>query len=137
MNLRIKPEYGGKSHARKNLLAGAAELLAEVCYTTASTDLYEKFDLYEEAGVPEYLAVVVKTKQIQWHRLVRGKYKLILPDVEGVYRSHVFPGLWLNGAALFNGDMPMVLTTLQKGLESEEHQRFIYELARRKLKSKR
>ena len=132
VNLRIKPEYGGKSHVKRKLLAGPAELLVEVCWSSASLDLHQKRDLYEAAGVPEYLAVIVKKQQIRWHRLVKGKYKLIAPDAAGVYRSRVFPGLWLDSKALFKDDMAQVLAKLQEGIASPEHRRFAAELAARK-----
>jgi hypothetical protein len=136
INLRIKPEFGGKSRIRKKLLAGPAELLVEVCLSSVSLDLHQKRDLYEAAGVPEYVAVMLKTKQIRSHRLVKGKYSLVVPDAEGAYRSRVFPGLWLDSKALFNNDMAQVLVTLQEGLASDEHQQFVEELAKRKRKSK-
>ena len=136
LNLRVKPEFGGKSRVQKKLLAGPAELLIEVCLSSASLDLHQKFDLYEEAGVPEYLVVILKKKQIRWHRLVNGKYKLLAPDAEGVYRSHVFPGLWLDSVALFKDDMAKVLATLNDGLAADEHQQFVEDLAKRKRKTK-
>ena len=54
------------------------------------------------------------------------------PDSEGVYRSSVFPGLWLDSKALFKDDLAKMLETLQKGLASDEHQRFVTELAKRR-----
>jgi len=41
----------------------------------------------------------------------------------------VFPGLWLDVAAMLVGDMPKVLAVLQQGLASEDHQRFVQQLA--------
>jgi Putative restriction endonuclease len=137
VNLRIVPECGGKSWVKKKYLHGSPELLTEVCNTTGSIDLHQKLDLYEEARVQEYLVIVVKKKQIRWHRLVKGKYKLLAPDAEGVYRSRVFPGLWLDSKALFNGDMAKVLATLQEGIASDEHQQFVEELAKRKRAAKK
>jgi hypothetical protein len=111
-------------------------MLTEVCLSSESIDLHQKRDLYEEAKVQEYLVVIVKRKQIRWHRLVRGKYRLLTPGADGIYRSHVFPGLWLDDTALFQGDMAKVLATLQEGIASDEHQRFVEDLARRKRKSR-
>jgi hypothetical protein len=136
VNMRIVPECGGKSYVEDTYLAGSPELLTEICLSTGSMDLHQKRDLYEDAGVQEYLVVVVKKKQIRWHRLVRGKYKQIAPDADGIYRSRVFPGLWLDSMALFKDDMVQVLATLQKGLATDEHRHFVAELARRKRKTK-
>jgi hypothetical protein len=132
VNLRVVTEYGGKSWIEDDYLCGSPELLTEVCNSTESIDLHQKLEIYEEAGVQEYLVVIAKKKQIRWHQLVRTKYKLIAPDADGVFRSVVFPGLWLDSKALFKNDMEKVLKTLQKGINSIEHHRFIDELAKRK-----
>ena len=85
----------------------------------------------KKQGIQEYLVVLVKKQQIRWHRLVKGKYKLIAADAAGVYRSRVFPGLWLDSKALFKDDMAQVLAKLQEGIASPEHHRFVAELASR------
>ena len=72
INLRIKREYGGKSWVQRKLLHGRPELFLEVCWSSASYDLHQKLDLYQGAGIPEYLVVIVKRKQIRWHRIVHG-----------------------------------------------------------------
>ncbi|WP_297640371.1 hypothetical protein [Caldilinea sp.] len=52
-------------------------------------------------------------------------------DAEGVVRSQVFPGLWLNRAAMLEGDLAQALATLEKGLASEEHAIFCQTLRQR------
>jgi hypothetical protein len=137
VNLRIVTELGGKSWVEDRYLHGSPELLLEVCNSTESIDLHQKLDLYEEARVQEYLVIVVQKKEVLWHRLVKGRYKLITPDAKGVFRSVVFPGLWVDGKALFGKDMAKVLATLQKGIDSDEHQKFVEELAKRKRTAKK
>ncbi len=132
VNLRIIPEFGGKSRIRKKLLFGPAEMLVEVSSSSASMDLHQKFDLYEEAGVSEYLVVIVNRKELRWFRLANKKFKPIEPEAGGVYRSVVFPGHWHDSKALFKDNMAKVLATLQQGIDSDEHQRFIAKLAARK-----
>ena len=136
VNLRIVPECGGKSRVKKRYLHGSPEMLTEISYSSKSIDLGPKRDLYEKARVQEYLVIVVRKKQIRWHRLVQGKYRRMLPDADGIYRSQVFPGLWLDSKAFFAGDMAKVLATLNEGIASDEHQQFVEELAKRKRKSK-
>ncbi len=46
-----------------------------------------------------------------------------MPD-EGRIKSCVFPGLWLEVAALLAGDLSEVLKIIQAGLASPEHQAF-------------
>ena len=128
VSLRILPEYGGKSWIDGEYIAGASELLAEICLSSTSYDLHQKFDLYEAAGVQEYLAVLLHEQEIRWHFLDNGKYQRLLPGSDGVWRSRVFPGLWLDGAALLQGDMRRVLERLQEGIESAEHREFMQKL---------
>lgn len=134
--LAILPECGGNSWGEK-YVEGSPELIAEVSLSSVSIDLHEKYDLYERERIQEYLVVIVKRNEIRWHRLVKGKYKLITPDAHGIYRSVVFPGLWLDNKALFAHDMAKVIGTLQKGIDSDEHQRFVADLERRKRAAKK
>jgi hypothetical protein len=128
----ILPEFGGQSSIRSKYHSGAPELAAEVCYSSASYDLGVKKILYERAGVQEYLAVLVEEKEIRWHRLVKGKYQRRRPTPRGVYQSEVFPGLWMDGAALWRHDLARVLRTLERGIHTAEHTSFVERLAERK-----
>jgi Uma2 family endonuclease len=132
LNLRIRPEYGGTSWAEGKYLGGRPELLAEVCRSSASYDLHAKFELYQAAKIPEYLAILLYEQEVRWHRLVNGQYQLHSPDPDGLLRSRIFPGLWLDSKALLAGNLQQVLARLQEGLRSPEHERFVAELASRK-----
>jgi hypothetical protein len=46
-------------------------------------------------------------------------------SADGVFKSEVFPGLWLDPAAVIRGDMRCVLEVLQRGLTSEEFRQFV------------
>jgi hypothetical protein len=74
-----------------------------------------KKSLYQKAGVQEYVAVLIKEQEIRWHRLVNGAFQMLRPTAKGLYRSEMFPGLWLDGPALLNGDLTRVLRTLGRG----------------------
>ncbi|MFL5241436.1 MAG: Uma2 family endonuclease [Gemmataceae bacterium] len=128
-DLRILPEYGGKSRNSGKYPCGVPEFLAEICDSSASYDLHQKLDLYQQAGVDEYLAILVQEHEIRWHRLVNGLYETMPSPVDGVYRSIVFPGLWLNGKALLEDNLAQVLETLNEGIRSPEHAAFIARLA--------
>jgi hypothetical protein len=41
------------------------------------------------------------------------------------------PGLWLAADALLQGNMQQVLAVLQAGLNSDDHQTFVQQLAKR------
>src|SRR5688500_3403993 len=97
VHLRLLPEAGGQSRIEGLYLHGAPEMTAEVCRTSAAYDLHQKLDLYQQAGVREYLAVLLFEQEIRWHHLGDdGVYHLLEPD-QGIYRSRIFPGLWLDG----------------------------------------
>jgi Uma2 family endonuclease len=132
LNLRLLPECGGGSWVQDGYLHGVPELVAEVCVSSASYDLNQKYRLYQSAGVPEYLAVVMFEQEVRWHALVDGRYQLFSPDADGLYRSRIFPGLWLDGQALLAGHLRQVLDRLQAGLQSAEHAQFVAELAARR-----
>jgi Uma2 family endonuclease len=131
-DLRILPEYGGQSRMEGEYSAGAPELLAEVCLSSTSYDLHQKYDLYEQAGVQEYVALLLREQEVRWHRLVDGKFQVISPGGDGILRSVAFPGLWLDPAVLLVKDKQRMLAVLQQGLQSPEHAVFVAELAKRK-----
>ena len=134
--LAIKPEFGGQTTVNEDdYFKGPPELAIEVAASTEAVDLYEKRDAYEQAGVQEYVIVVMRTAEIRWlKRDAESKTFVDHPaGDDGVFRSSVFPGLWLNAKALFTEDGPQLMKTLQDGLASPEHQAFAEELSRRAL----
>jgi Uma2 family endonuclease len=130
--LRILAECGGKSSVEGKYLHGAPELFAETSRSSASYDLHQKLELYQTAGVQEYLTVLLFEREIRWHVLVDGVYQVMPADADGVWRSRVFPGLWLDGQALLAGNMKQVLAKLNEGIASREHQDFVDHLAANK-----
>ena len=129
--LRVLPEWGGATQPQGRFIAGAPEFLVEVCLTSRSRDLGGKLDAYQEAGVREYLVVLIDEREIRWHVLEAGEYQPLMPDADGLHRSRVFPGLWLDGAALLDGDTNRVSEVLQQGLATPEHAHFVVELKKR------
>jgi Uma2 family endonuclease len=127
--LRILPEFGGNCSKKGKYLKGAPELIAEVSLSSAAYDLHQKRDLYEEAGVQEYIAVLLHEHEFRWHRLTSKGYQLLLLDADGIHRSLVFPGLWIDGKALFAADMARLEAVLQDGMKSREHADFVARLA--------
>jgi Uma2 family endonuclease len=132
VNLRILPECGGASREEGKYLHGAPELLAEICRSSSSYDLHQKLDLYQAAGVQEYLAMLLFEREVRWHALEDGIYQVLPADPDGIWRSRIFPGLWLDGRALLAGDIAQVLATLQAGIASPAHQAFVDRLSDRK-----
>ena len=135
-SLWVLPESGGQSRSKGEYASGAPEFLVEVCLSRTAYDLHQKLEVYEEAGVQEYLAVLMRERQVRWHRLSRRRFKVVPAPADGIYCSAVFPGLWLDAAALLAGDLARVVTVLQQGIAAPEHDAFVKRLAaRRKRKS--
>jgi Uma2 family endonuclease len=109
-------------------IEGAPELVAEVASSSASYDLHAKLRVYRRNGVHEYMVWRVLDQEIDWFVLRAGQYERLLLDTEGLYRSEVFPGLWLDPTALLRGDLATVLAVVQRGLASPEHAAFVKRL---------
>lgn len=118
--LRLLPEYGGGTQIVDKLASGAPELVVEICLSSRSYDLGPKLALYQRAGVQEYIAVLLEERRVEWRVLEGGSYRLMERDEAGLFRSAVFPGLWLDEPALWAGDSRRMLEALDAGLASDE-----------------
>ncbi len=114
--------------APDDYIEGAPELVAEVASSSVSYDLDVKFKVYRRNGVREYIVWRVLDRQIDWFSLENGEFIRREVDQDGLYKSKVFPGLWLDPAALIRDDMPALATALQRGLASSEHAQFVAQL---------
>jgi Uma2 family endonuclease len=126
VSLRILPELEGRSarDAQGYLIAGP-ELIFEVAASSASQDLNAKFDLYRRYNVLEYVVWRVYEEALDWFVLRGGRCEAVAAGPDGVFRSEVFPGLWLDAAALLRGDLAGVLRVLQQGVATPEHAAFV------------
>ncbi len=124
--LLIDPARGGQARlSADDYIEGAPELAAEVSASTASIDLNTKLAVYQRNGVQEYIVWRVLDHEVDWFVLRDGRFVRQAPDAQGILRSTVFPGLWLDAAALVRGDLATVLTVLHRGLASPEHTAFV------------
>jgi Uma2 family endonuclease len=126
--LRLLAEYRGQTRIDEDqYLVGAPELVIEVAYSSRSIDLHKKNQRYLAAGVQEYVVYSVEEAQIHWfHFPSKRKLKA---DKQGIWKSRVFPGLWIHGPALAAENLGQLIATLQEGLASPEHQTFVQKLA--------
>ena len=130
--LIIDPEHGGQMRMNEDeYLEGAPELAVEVASSSATIDLHGKKRDYERAGVIEYVVVVLRQKKVAWFRRRGGRLVEMAPGPDGVYRSKVFPGLWLDPEALLRRDGKRVREVLDQGLATSEHAAFVAKLGRR------
>ncbi len=128
--LRLASAHGGNSHVGEGgYLEGPPELIVEVAASSAAYDLHDKRQVYQRSGVLEYLVLQMYERRAVWFVLREGVYEPLAPDVDGVLHSEVFPGLALQPAAIWSGDMATLLSTLQTGLESPAHAEFVERLS--------
>jgi Uma2 family endonuclease len=127
--LLILPPGLGQTRDVDDYIVGPPELIAEVASSTESIDLHGKRTDYERAGVREYLVVALRQARVFWFMACEGKFEERSAGSDGILRSEVFPGLWLDPAALLRGDNGRVLRVLQEGLVTPEHAAFVTRLA--------
>jgi Uma2 family endonuclease len=128
----LRIEVGGKSTISEDgYIEGTPELVAEIATSSAAIDLGVKRNAYRRNGVQEYLVWSTFENHLSWFRLQAEELVLIEPDADGMIRSSVFPGLWLNVPALLEGRMMEVLNGLQAGIAAPIHQAFVQELVGR------
>jgi Uma2 family endonuclease len=127
--LCILPAHGGQSGNKGPLAAGAPELVAEICVTSADLDLGPKLALYQRAGVREYITVEAFGQRLIWRVLDNSSYIAQALPPDGIFRSRFFPGLWLDVAAFWANDRTKMLAVLNAGLASEDHRIFVERIA--------
>lgn len=117
--LLIDTACGGKSYiGADGYIEGAPELIAEVAASSATKDLYDKKRAYRRNGIEEYIVWQVFEGTVSWFSLKNGEYIELVANEQGIIKSQVFPGLWLNVSALVTRNMSQVMATLQTGLSS-------------------
>jgi Uma2 family endonuclease len=126
--LRIRPELGGQSRDSGDYVGGAPELIAEVAASSTSYDLHDKLRAYQRNAVLEYVVWRVWDRAIDWFVLREDRYVPLPLNSAGHYQSEVFPGLWLDPAAMIGGDLAQVMVVLQQGLASPQHADFVRRL---------
>jgi Uma2 family endonuclease len=132
--LIVLPEHGGQARiSEDDYIEGAPELVAEVASSTASYDLGKKLNAYRRNGVREYVVWRVLDRQVDWFVNRDGRFELMPSAADGILRSTVFPGLWLDPDALVRGEKTRVKATLQQGLDSAEHADFVARLERTRI----
>ena len=128
--LRILSSHGGQARDEDGFVAGGPEWVGEIAASSASYDLHDKKEAYRRNNVREYLVWRVEEGALDWFVLRGGRYEPLQADADGWLKSEVFPGLWLDAAALLKRDIGRVLEVLQAGLESEGHAEFVRRLER-------
>jgi hypothetical protein len=105
-------------------VGGGPELVAEIAASSVRTDRNAKLRAYRRNDVREYILWRIEDEAIDWFVLRDGEYER-LPLTDGIYRSAVFPGLWLDPTAMVGYDIATVFAVLQQGIASAEHASFV------------
>ncbi len=125
--LRVLPQFGGQTRTtRDQYVEGAPELVAEIAHSSRAIDFHAKKDEYAASGVLEYIVLSVKDRVLKWFDLKRGVELPQGPD--GVLRSQVFPGLWVDPSAVFAKDAARLAGVLDEGLRSPAYAAFAAKL---------
>jgi Uma2 family endonuclease len=127
--LRLLPDRGGQTRDFGKIIRGAPELVIEVADSSRDIDLGPKLADYERAGTLEYIVFTIDPDDVFWHVRQGGRLVRIPPDADGLYRSKVFPGLWLDPVALIADDCPSMTAALDRGMATVEHNEFVARLA--------
>jgi Uma2 family endonuclease len=126
--LRVLPECGGRTHEDHGFISGPPELVVEISKATRSIDLGPELAEYERAGVLEYVVRTIEPDQIFWFCQAQGVFAEQQLGEDGLYRSAVFPGLWLDPVALLKGDTRHLRAVVDLGCAIPEHTAFVTRL---------
>lgn len=128
--LLLPKSCGGTGYLDEDdYIAGAPDLVCEVAASNVSLALGKKLTACRRNGVREYLVVRTEDQAVDWFDLVGGEYVPKMADEQGRLRSQIFPGLWLDPAALLAGDLPKLFAVVDEGVNTDEHRAFVEKLA--------
>lgn len=120
--LRILDEYGGRSRINaEEYVAGPPELVIEVSHSSVDKDLNQKLEVYRDLGVLEYIVVCVDPCEFRWFVWPDGERTI---DQDGILRSVIFPGLWIDTQAVLQARIPEMERAISQGLSHPEHAAF-------------
>ena len=129
-DLMLRIRRGGCSRVDADgYLDGPPELAVEVAASSVSYDLHQKLHVYRRAGIREYLVLRAEEREVDWFALRNGSYERLVPDAQGILRSEVFPGLWLDVPALLRDDPVALRSVVEAGVQTPEHAAFCARLA--------
>lgn len=109
---------------------GLPELLVEVTGSVRTKVFRRRLDAYDRAGVREFLVATADPRDLALYARQGNCLEQVSLSGDGLLRSAVFPGLWLDAAALFADDLNEIIASLDRGLSSVEHADFQAFLAR-------
>jgi len=104
---------------KRGRVEGPADLAVEIVSPESiQRDYYDKRDLYEEHGIPEYWIINEMDLNVTLLRLKKGKYHPVRPK-KGELHSKVLSGFWLRPEWLWQEPRPDEIETLELILAKE------------------
>jgi len=130
--LIIEPSHGGQAvYSDDDYIEGAPELIVENANTSAGIDLHDKLRAYRRNSVREYIVWRTFDQQIDAFTFRDGDFHKADLPADGILKSEVFPGLWLDTRATLAHDRAKINATLSQCLATPEHAGFVEKLKRR------
>jgi Uma2 family endonuclease len=104
------------SKLKNTFLDGPADLAVEILSPESQTrDRNDKFYEYQQAGVREYWLIDPVRKQAEFFALSAGGVYLNMPlDKQGIFRSIVLDGFWLEVVWLWQDPLPTLMSVLKE-----------------------
>jgi hypothetical protein len=129
VTLFLLPENGGRVLiSDDDYLEGGPELVAHVVASRASYPRHANLSLYRRNGIRECLFWSVLDRDIEWLALREHGYDALREHEDGILRSEVSPGLWLDPDALIEDDCPALIDVIRRGLDTPEYTAFVERL---------
>ena len=103
------------SRVRKNHLDGPADIAVEIVSPeSAGRDRGDKFYEYERGGVREYWLIDPMRCQAEFYQQsAGGLYVAAVLGEDGVFRSNVLDGFWIEVRWLWQEKLPMLMSVLK------------------------
>lgn len=125
----LPKQAGGQAKVDEDdYVIGPPDLACEIAASSVSIDMHLKLNAYRRNGVREYLVWRTDDAAVDWFVLNEGRFDPMSPDADGILKSRLFPGLWLNVAALLQSDLPKLMSAIDRGVEMPPHAEFIKRL---------
>ncbi len=125
----LPPHLGGRAFVDDDYyITGPPDLVIEVCESAVSIDLHAKMEAYRRNGVREYWVHRLQDEAIDLFVLIEGRYTPLDPE-EGLLKSRVFPGLWLDVDAVLADDLAKAFAAVDRGCATDEHAAFVKRLS--------
>ena len=118
---QCKPDY------EKDYFVGPPNFILDIHNDLNSQFIKERKELFESAGVQEYIVIHENLEFVQWNRLEKSKlfwknkFHEVQPDENGIIKSSSLPGLWIPIDALKKRDNWRVMASIEQGLTRREH----------------